>query len=64
MTIDKIKHVLGVFLVNYLSSLTREQLKTTKNQLLQDIKLLETQRQYNILFKRNIELKFINYLLD
>jgi len=62
MTHDKIKHYIGEQICNHLSSLTSEQLQKTKCEIIQDMNLHKLGTE--ILFKRTVELEFINKLLN
>lgn len=61
MTIDKFKHYLGEQVFNHINSLNIEQLNEMRRNLSDDIKAI--QHDSETLFKRNIELNYINYLL-
>jgi len=69
MQIDKIKRELTETIFNHISSLNKEQLIRQKTNLEQDIKLIETPNFFkgnsnDLLRIRNIELNYINYLLN
>lgn len=61
MTADKFKHYLGEELMKFISSLNAEQLSRMKKAIEQDIDICTCSK---ILFKREVELKYINYLLS
>lgn len=61
MTYDKTVHYLGQNLVNFISSLDRANLLKMKSEILQDINLHT--KGSEILFKRTVELEYINKLL-
>lgn len=61
MTADKFNHYLGEELMKFISSLNAEQLTRMKKDILQDIDICTCSK---ILFKREVELKYINYLLS
>lgn len=62
MTQDKFIHYLGQSLFNFISSLNRPNLIKMKKSLIEDMKLHT--KGSEILFKREIELKCINYFLS
>lgn len=62
MTYDKTIHYLGEGLTKFISSLNRADLLKMKGELLKDIELHI--KGSEILFKRNVELQYINYLLS
>ena len=62
MTIDKFKHYLGENLFSFISSLTLSQLIKMKAALLEDINTIS--HTGDVLFKRTIELQYINYLIN
>lgn len=62
MTIDKITHYLGSELTQFIGSLKAEQLQKMKKDLKADIELHK--KGNTILFIRQIELNYINYLLQ
>jgi hypothetical protein len=69
MNIDKIKRELTEPIFNHISSLNKEQLIKQKTNLEQDIKLIGTPNYFlgnsnDLLRVRNIELNYINYLLN
>jgi len=69
MQIDKIKRELTETIFNHISSLNKEQLIRQKTNLEQDIKLIGTPNYFlgnsnDLLRVRNIELNYINYLLN
>jgi hypothetical protein len=69
MQIDKIKRELTEPIFNHISSLNKEQLINQKTNLEQDIKLIGTPNYFlgnsnDLLRVRNIELNYINYLLN
>jgi len=69
MQIDKIKKELTEPIFNHISSLNKEQLIKQKTNLEQDIKLIGTPNYFlgnsnDLLRVRNIELNYINYLLN
>jgi len=69
MQIDKIKKELTEPIFNHISSLNKEQLIRQKTNLEQDIKLIGTPNYFlgnsnDLLRVRNIELNYINYLLN
>lgn len=61
MTYDKVKHYLGEGLTNFIGSLDRDNLLRMKRDILEDMKL-HTQGS-EIIFKRTVELEYINSLL-
>ena len=61
MTYEKTKHYLGESLVNFIAGLDRDNLLKMKRELLADINLHK--KGSEILFKRTVELEFINNLL-
>jgi len=61
MTIDKITHHIGQNLTSFIASLNIEQLTKMKADILQDMNLHKLGTE--ILFKRTIELEFINQRL-
>jgi len=63
MTIDKITHYIGRNMVEFISSLNATQLQQMKNNLINDMNLPQVKQDSKILFKRTIELQFINQLL-
>lgn len=69
MQIDKIKRELTEPIFNHINSLNKEQLIKQKTNLEQDIKLIGTPNYFlgnsnDLLRVRNIELNYINYLLN
>lgn len=60
MTIDKITNYLGADLVGFICGLNREQLVIMKEDVVQDMELKHAE---DIKFKREIELKLLNYML-
>jgi len=68
MTIDKIKKELTYPIFNHISSLNKNQLIKQKEELEKDIELIGTNFHFkgnhnDLLRIRNIELKYINYLI-
>ena len=61
MTIDKIKHYLKEPIFSHISGLNTEQLRKQKADLLNDMATVN--HPENVIFTRNVELKYINYLL-
>ncbi len=61
MTQDKIKHYIGEDVFNHISALSKDNLIKMKANILQDINLHKLGSQ--ILWKRTIELEFINQRL-
>ena len=61
MTYDKIVHYLGKELVLFISSLAATKLQQMKKDIIQDMNLHKLGSE--ILFKRTIELEYINNLL-
>jgi hypothetical protein len=61
ITPDKFKQYLGEELMKFISSLNTEQLTRMKKNILQDIDICTCSK---ILFKREVELQYINYLLS
>jgi hypothetical protein len=61
MTYDKIKHYLGENITSFIASLNAEQLAKMKKAIIEDMNL-HTQGS-EIMFKRTVELEFINNLL-
>ncbi len=69
MNIDKIKKELTEPVYNHIGTLNKEQLTKQKQQLKNDIKLIETPGYFkgncnDLLRIRNIELNYINYLIS
>lgn len=60
MTIDKIKHYIGDNIVEFIGSLNEKQLQQMKSNILTDINLPQVKHDSKLLFKRVIELKYIN----
>jgi len=61
MSPDKFNHYLGKELMKFISSLNAEQLSRMKKDILKDLEICTCSR---IVFKREVELKYINYLLS
>ena len=61
MTTDKMKYHIGNELIDFINSLTPIQLMKMKKALLKDF---ENVHESQTLFYRQIELKYINYLLE
>lgn len=61
MTYDKIKHYLGEEFTKFISGLDKAALLKMKSEIIQDMNLNVLGSE--ILFKRTIELEFINNLL-
>ena len=69
MTIDKIKRELTAPIFDHINGLNKEQLETQKTELESDIKLIGAPGYFSgncndLLRIRNIELNYINYLLN
>jgi len=69
MNVDKIKKELTAPIFNHISALNKEQLIKQKTDLVNDIKLISVPGYFSgncndLLRVRNIELKYINYLLS
>jgi hypothetical protein len=65
MTFDKIKYYLGSIIVDHINRANQSELELQKAMIEKDIELLNTQYPGSeILFKRNVELKFINSRLN
>ena len=69
MNIDKVKKKLTQPIFDHINSLTLEQLQNQKKELEQDMELISTPNYFNgnsnDLYRiRNIELEYINYLIN
>jgi hypothetical protein len=69
MNIDKLKKELTQPIFDHINSLTLEQLQKQKKELEQDMELISTPNYFNgnsnDLYRiRNIELEYINYLIN
>jgi hypothetical protein len=64
MTIDKITHYIGKNIVEFIGSLNEKQLQQMKSNIITDMNLPQVKQDKEILFKRTIELEFINQRLN
>jgi len=68
MNIDKVKKALTAPIFNHINSLTKEQLIKQRDELVNDIKLIEHSdfqgNKHDLIRIRNIELSYINYKLN
>lgn len=62
MTIDKIKHYIGEQVFQHISNLDAPNLQAMKTAIIQDMNAVKLPS--DILFKRTIELKYINIRLN
>jgi len=59
MTLEKIKHHIGVNMFEYIGNLNKKQLQKMKSDILTDINLPQVKQDSKMLFKRVVELEYI-----
>ena len=64
MTYDKIVHYIGKDICNNIAELTTDQLKERKKAIIQDMNVPMVKTDSSTMFKRTVELEFINNLLN